>query len=389
MGLNSSGPYADTIPPGDIWAIKTDAMPDETFSLATVEQFVTQAETHGGGLVTIVFHEALSNFGAFLDWLQPRAANGTVVKTMAQALANSGPPPPPTDTTAPTSSIACNGAACSSGVYASSVQVSLSATDNAGGSGVASIRYTTDGSTPSLSSAAYSAPFTLSSTKTVKYRAYDNQGNAEATKSQLVQIDAGTAPTSTIKCNGVACAGTSYSAAVQVALSATDAGGSGVASIRYTTDGSTPTVASPVYSAPFTLSASKDVKYRAVDHAGNLGDVTATPVRIDNTGPTGALTAPGKHASLARRNVRVADHATDNLSGVVKVNFLVDGKVRQKRHQARVLVHVESEEGVEAQAHVDRESIRRRRQHHGDVDHGFRALARRRTGSAYASERMR
>src|SRR5450759_2849924 len=53
------------------------------------------------------------------------------------------------DTTPPTSTIACNGTACSSGFYNAAVSATLSATDNSGGSGVASIRYTTDGSDPS------------------------------------------------------------------------------------------------------------------------------------------------------------------------------------------------------------------------------------------------
>src|SRR6202021_3974929 len=53
------------------------------------------------------------------------------------------------DTTAPTTSITCNGAACSTGWYKTSpVTVTLTAADNAGGSGVAATYYTTDGSDP-------------------------------------------------------------------------------------------------------------------------------------------------------------------------------------------------------------------------------------------------
>jgi hypothetical protein len=205
------------------------------------------------------------------------------------------------------------------------MHVSLSATDNAGGSGVASIRYTTDGSTPSLSSAAYTTPFTLPATGTVKYRAYDNDGNVEQTRSRLLHVDA-VAPVSTIKCNGGTCSGAWYRAPVQVSLSASDdAGGSGVASIRYTTDGSTPTLSSPAYSAPFTVSAGKNVRYRAVDNAGNLGSVNATLVRVDTTAPTVAITSPAKHAKVMH-SVKVSAHASDANSGVVKVNFLVDGK---------------------------------------------------------------
>jgi len=68
------------------------------------------------------------------------------------------------------------------------VSVGLAATYTQ--SGVAVIRYTTDGSDPTTSSATYSAPFTVSATTRVKYRAWDNAGNVEATKSQLIRIDA-------------------------------------------------------------------------------------------------------------------------------------------------------------------------------------------------------
>ncbi len=64
--------------------------------------------------------------------------------------------------------------------------MTLSATDT--GSGVASIHYTTDGTTPTLSSPAYTGAFPLTSSATVKYRSWDNVGNAEPTESQTIQI---------------------------------------------------------------------------------------------------------------------------------------------------------------------------------------------------------
>ena len=67
--------------------------------------------------------------------------------------------------------------------------VSLSAADNTGGSGLKEIRYTSDGTAPSASSTLYSGPFTVSSTTTVKYRAYDKVGNVEAIKTFEVKID--------------------------------------------------------------------------------------------------------------------------------------------------------------------------------------------------------
>ena len=103
---------------------------------------------------------------------------------------------------------------------------------------MAAIHYTTDGSDPTLASPTYSAPFTVSATTTVKYRAWDNAGNVEATNSQLIPITAPdtTPPSSSIACNGSACSEHAYSRACE-----RDPVGDGrlrrigVASIRYTT----------------------------------------------------------------------------------------------------------------------------------------------------------
>src|SRR5262249_41592424 len=136
------------------------------------------------------------------------------------------------DTIPPTSSIACNGGACSSGWYKAPVTVSLSATDT--GLGVATIRYTTDGSTPDTSSPAYLAPFTVPATATVKYRAWDMAGNVEATKSQLVQIDT-TSPSVSITAPGN---NSTVTGNVKVVASASDSQ-SGAASVAFYVDGST------------------------------------------------------------------------------------------------------------------------------------------------------
>jgi len=123
-----------------------------------------------------VFHEICDNacdpystptatFSEFLDWLQARAASGTVVKTMHEVV---GGTLQPVDSTAPASTIACDGAACSTtDFYNPSMLVSLSSSDGAG-SGVASIRYTLDGSTPTASSAFYTQPFSLNANTAVK-----------------------------------------------------------------------------------------------------------------------------------------------------------------------------------------------------------------------------
>jgi uncharacterized protein (DUF2267 family) len=66
---------------------------------------VTAAEQHGGGWVQLVFHHLCdgcdaysitpANFQALLDWLQPRAATGTVVETTTQVVGGPLQPPVP------------------------------------------------------------------------------------------------------------------------------------------------------------------------------------------------------------------------------------------------------------------------------------------------------
>jgi hypothetical protein len=196
--------------------------------------------------------------------------------------------PAPGDTTAPTTAISCNGAACSSGFYTSVVSVTLTATDT-GGAGVASTRYTTDGSDPSSSSTArtYTAPFSVGSTSTVRYFSTDNATNAETPQSQLVQVDT-SAPTTTVRCNGGACATWYKTSPVTVTLTTAGVGSSGVGSTRYTTDGTNPTTSDTAitYSAPFTVAATATVRAFSTNGAGGAGPTVSQAVQIDTVAPT-------------------------------------------------------------------------------------------------------
>jgi N-acetyl-beta-hexosaminidase len=227
------------------------------------------------------------------------------------------------DAEPPTSSIACDLSPCSSGWYGGQVSVSLSATDS--DSGVAAIRYTTDGSEPSAASPAYTAPFTVSATATVKYRAWDNAGNVEATNSQLIQVDS-TAPTSSIACEAGVCSSGWYGAPVSVSLASTDTE-SGVAAIRYTTDGSDPTVASPAYTAPFTVSVTVTVKYKAWDNLGNVEATNSQLIQIDRTAPSSSIACNGSGCSASAYSaaVTVTLSATDSESGVGVIRYTLDG----------------------------------------------------------------
>ena len=325
------------------------------------------------------------------------------------------------DTTPPTSTIRCNDNACTSAPYSDPVSATLTATDNAGGSGVAEIRYTTDGTTPTLTNGnTYLAAFTVAATTTVKYRAFDVAGNAEAVNNQLITIgptsisittpadgstvsgtvtltvsvsgatpdhvdflvdgtgvatassapwsanwdstsvadgqhtivaralDADgntldssqpvtitvqqqdtTAPTSTINCNSGNCGGW-FSGAVTVTLAASDnPGGSGVAQIRYTTDGSDPTTShGNVYSGAFTVSASATVKYRAFDNANNSEPVNSQAIQIDPLAPASSIQCNGTTCSgnFYTAAVSVVLSASDvGGSGVDEIVYTTDG----------------------------------------------------------------
>ena len=184
----------------------------------------------------------LSELNTFLDWVAIAgqtggAPAGTTIQTVGAVLTAS-------DATPPSSTIACNGSPCSSVAYqGGTASVTMAATGR--GSGVAGTRYTLDGTAPTPDSPAYSGPVTLESgTTTVSFRSWDKKGNAEATRTQVVEVAAApdtTPPTTSITCDGTACAAATYAGGLTVELSAMDnVGGSGVDHTYYTLDGTDP-----------------------------------------------------------------------------------------------------------------------------------------------------
>jgi hypothetical protein len=92
-----NSPFAESIPPADPWVTRTPTDIRSTDTLATIQGYVTQAEQNGGGWVQIVLHDVCTTgcdtystspttISAFLDWLAPRAAQGTIVKTVGEVM---------------------------------------------------------------------------------------------------------------------------------------------------------------------------------------------------------------------------------------------------------------------------------------------------------------
>ncbi len=142
------------------------------------------------------------------------------------------------------------------------------------------IRYTTDGTAPSVSSSAYSQPFTVQdcgNTVTVRAKAFDSNGCFSDETSVLYNFFQ---PLIAISSGGNFASG---SAQVTIVVpQGTTA--------YYTTDGTTPTSSSTQYSAPFTLSGSngcstKTVKAIAVEGSCS-SDVVSSSYTFNQEGIT-------------------------------------------------------------------------------------------------------
>jgi kumamolisin len=132
------------------------------------------------------------------------------------------------------------------GTYSTAQTVTISTTTSG-----ASIRYTTNGSTPSETAGTpYSAPVTVSATTTINAIAYETGMTDSSVASAIYAIQPQVAMPAFSPAAGV------YTSAQTVTISTTTPG----ASIRYTTNGSTPSeTAGTPYSAPVTVSATTTI----------------------------------------------------------------------------------------------------------------------------------
>lgn len=128
------------------------------------------------------------------------------------------------------------------GTYSSAQAVTISTASTG-----ASIYYTIDGNTPTISSTLYSAPVNVAASETLKAIASGGgfTDSAVASAAYVITQPAAAAP-------GFSPGAGTYSSPQTVTISSPTAG----AQIHYTTDGSTPTTSSTLYSAPVQVSES-------------------------------------------------------------------------------------------------------------------------------------
>jgi large repetitive protein len=186
-------------------------------------------------------------------------------------------------------------------------QVQLTATDDQ--SGVAKTFYSINGS-----DYIEGATFTIDTEGTTKVLFYsvDNAGNVEEPKTLEVQIDT-IAPETTSDIQDKWNKGE-----VVVALTAID-DQSGVAKTYYSINGS-----DFVEGTTFTVSDEgvNTVSFYSVDNAGNVEEVKTAEVKIDKTAP---VTTSDSTDKWNKREVTVKLTATDNLSGVAKTFYSLNG----------------------------------------------------------------
>jgi len=87
--------YAETVPPAEPFDTRTENSVLYSTTLSTIEGYVIHAE-RAGGWVQIIFHYVCDRcneysvseptLAAFLNWLAPRSAQGTVVETVRQVI---------------------------------------------------------------------------------------------------------------------------------------------------------------------------------------------------------------------------------------------------------------------------------------------------------------
>ncbi len=158
----------------------------------------------------------------------------------------------------------------------------------------------------------------------LEYRATDNLGHVEATKSLAFNVD-GNAPTTTAALAPPPLGGF-YRAPTTVTLTANDGLGSGAIAIQYTVDGS----GTRSYTGPFPIATSgpHTVTYRAVDLTGLIETTKTLTFTSDGYAPSSKATlTPSTITGFYSNPTTVTLSATDNVggSGVASIEYLLDG----------------------------------------------------------------
>ena len=191
------------------------------------------------------------------------------------------------------------------GTYTSAQTVTLA--DTTAG---AKIYYTLDGSAPTTSSTPYTAPISVGSSETINALATapNYTASATGTAAYTINLPAAAAPAFSV-------AGGTYNSNQTVTLSDTTAG----AAIYYTTNGSTPTTSSMLYTGAITVSSSETIMALATATNYSSSAVSAATYTLVAAAPT-FTPAGGTYTSV--QSVTIADATAG-----AKIFYTTDGSM--------------------------------------------------------------
>lgn len=293
-GLSATMGSPNTISIPSNWG----AQPNNTLSAAVSSNVTIDSTTPGPGSGTVVYRATGVN-----------SSNATINRddTMNVSWTTGSCAPP--DTTAPTT--VANGGGYTFGDWTNTnVSVTLTASDNAGGSGVKNITYSLSGATtagPTTVSGSSAGPIVISNegTTTITYFATDNSNNVESSKSAIVKIDK-TAPGITLFSR----------------LPAANAFGWNNTDVTVTwtcSDGlSGPAVAS-VADTVSAEGAAQSASGTCYDLAGNSTAASLGNINIDKSAPSGVSTTLSRgpdHNGWYNAPVGWSTTGSDSLSGI-------------------------------------------------------------------------
>jgi len=195
------------------------------------------------------------------------------------------------------------------GTYTTAQTVTISDTTSG-----ATIYYTTNGTTPTTSSTKYTAPITVSSSETIQAIAVATGFTQSAVGSAAYTI-APPAATPTFS----PAAGT-YASAQTVTISDATPG----STIYYTTNGTTPTTSSTVYTAPFTVSTSETVRAIAVASGFTQSAVGSAAYTISTQAPAPAFVQVNNNMVTAGKTVSVAFNSATKPGNTIVVYVIWD-----------------------------------------------------------------
>jgi subtilase family serine protease len=216
----------------------SDVSPGVTFYYTTDGSTPTTQSTPYAGPITVSSTTAINAIAAGNGFTPSHAASGTYT-------IQSGPPPPPPGN----KQASAPGFSPMPSTYNRPVSVTLS--DSSPG---VTIYYTTDGSAPGTQSTPYSGPIAVSATTTINAVATGNGYGLSRAASGTYTLQAGTPGFSPMP--------STYTRAQAVTLSDVSPG----VSFYYTSDGSTPSIQSTLYTGPIAVSTTTTIKTLA---AGN------------------------------------------------------------------------------------------------------------------------